>query len=120
MERIEWREIDLAVGFVHLGSDKAKTRSRRLVPVLPNLAAWLAPYAKHGGKVWRGTSNELQHARADLVKASGVAWKDDARPKSFSIRFETDGRQAIADAWTRGAFGASLPGIAPLELGDGS
>ena len=40
VERIEWREIDLAGGFVHLGSDKAKTRSRRLVPVLPNLAAW--------------------------------------------------------------------------------
>lgn len=83
-ERIEWRDVDLAGGFVTVGSDKAKTKARRLVPVAPNLAAWLAPYAKHAGQVWRGTSNDLQDARAACVKASGVTWKPNALRHSFA------------------------------------
>ena len=82
-ERIEWRDIDLAGGFIHVASDKAKTRSRRLVPIVPNLAAWLAPYAKHTGQVWKGTPNDLRDARAETVKAAGVAWKDNGSRHSF-------------------------------------
>ena len=81
--RIEWRDIDLAGGFIHVGADKAKTASRRLIPIQPNLKQWLSPYAKHGGKVWKGTSNDLQHVRATLVKASGVKWKDNGARHSF-------------------------------------
>ena len=83
IERIEWRDIDLAGGFVHVSSDNAKTRSRRLVPIVPNLAQWLAPYAKQTGKVWKGTTNDLRDVRAVTVKASGVAWKDNGLRHSF-------------------------------------
>src|SRR5207302_1137342 len=38
IERLEWKDIDLAGGFIHISADNAKTRSRRLVPILPNLA----------------------------------------------------------------------------------
>jgi integrase len=81
--RIEWRDIDLAGGFIHVGADKAKTASRRLIPIQPNLAQWLAPYAKHTGKVWKGTGNDLQHARAAVVKAAGVKWKDNGARHSY-------------------------------------
>lgn len=85
--RIEWRDIDLAGGFIHVGADKAKTASRRLIPLQPNLAQWLAPYAKHTGKVWKVTTNDLQHVRAALVKASGIAWKaNGARDSYISYR----------------------------------
>lgn len=83
IERLEWQDIDLAGGFIHVSSDKAKTRSRRLVPVLPNLAQWLAPYAEHTGKIWKGTNNDLQDARAETVKAAGVPWKDNGARHSF-------------------------------------
>jgi integrase len=83
IERLEWQEVDLAGGFVHVSSDKAKTRSRRLVPIVPNLAQWLAPYAKHTGKIWKGTTNDLQDARAETVRAAGVAWKDNGLRHSF-------------------------------------
>lgn len=83
IERLEWRDVDLAGGFVHVSSDKAKTRSRRLVPALPNLAAWLAPYAKHTGKIWKRTTNDLRDARAATVKAAGVAWKDNGCRHSY-------------------------------------
>jgi integrase len=81
--RIEWRDIDLAGGFIHVGADKAKTASRRLIPIQPNLKQWLADYAKHTGRVWKGTSNDLQHARKELVKASGVKWKGNGARHSY-------------------------------------
>ena len=81
--RIEWQDIDLAGGFIHVAAEKAKTRSRRLVPVTPNLAQWLAPYAKQRGAVWKGDRHEMATARAATVKAAGVAWKANALRHSF-------------------------------------
>ena len=83
IERLGWRDLDLAGGFIHVSADNAKTRSRRIVPLLPNLAQWLAPYAKHGGMVWNGDEHVLQDARAATVKASGVKWKDNGLRHSF-------------------------------------
>jgi len=83
IQRIEWEDIDLSGGWIHVGSDKAKTRSRRLVPILPNLAQWLAPYAKRSGKVWKETVTTWHHQRAATVEASGVAWKPNALRHSF-------------------------------------
>lgn len=48
--RITWNRIDLD-GFVKIDLGIAKTSSRRLVPLLPNLRAWLAPHAKGTGLV---------------------------------------------------------------------
>jgi len=73
----------MAGGFITVAKGKAKTRSRRLVPVLPNLAQWLERYARRTGKIWKGTSNDLQDARAATVKKSGVAWKDNGLRHSF-------------------------------------
>jgi integrase len=56
IERLEWQDIHLAEKFIVIGKDKAKTASRRIVPIADNLAAWLAPYAEKTGKVWAGTS----------------------------------------------------------------
>jgi integrase len=83
-ERIEWRDVDLSGGFITVASDKAKTKARRLVPVAPNLAQWLAPYAKHAGKIWKGSPNDLQDARALCVKTSGVSWKPNALRHSYA------------------------------------
>ena len=83
-ERIEWRDVDLTGGFIHVASDKAKTKARRLVPIQPNLAQWLASYAKRSGKLWKGTENDLQDARAACVKASGIAWKQNGLRHSYA------------------------------------
>ena len=83
IERIEFKDIDLAGGFIHVAASKAKTRSRRLVPILPNLTQWLAPYARREGKVWTGSERDLLDARAQTVAASGITWKDNALRHSF-------------------------------------
>lgn len=83
IERLDWRDVDMASGFIHVGADKAKTRSRRLVPILPNLAQWLKRLAKREGKVWKGTPDSLRDDRAETVKAASVVWKDNALRHSF-------------------------------------
>jgi len=83
IQRLDWSDLDMAGGFIHVAAEKAKTRSRRLVPILPSLAQWLATLAQQKGKVWKGTENELKEARAETVKAAQTPWKDNALRHSF-------------------------------------
>lgn len=82
--RTSWRDVDVAGGFIHVASDKAKAKARRLIPIRPNLAKWLASYAARTGMLCPATSDELQDARAKCVKASGVKWKANALRHSFA------------------------------------
>jgi integrase len=82
-ERLEWRDIDLASGFITIAKAKAKTRASRLVPILPNLSAWLKPYAERTGMVWPHSERERKRARREMLRASGVKWKDNALRHSF-------------------------------------
>jgi integrase len=83
IERLSWSDIDLTAGFIEVKAAKAKTRSRRLVPILPNLASWLAPLAAQSGNVWKGTVNSIIEARAKAAKAAGVPWKANGLRHSF-------------------------------------
>jgi len=51
IERLDWAEVRLADRLIEVKAEKAKTASRRLVPITENLAKWLAPYAKLDGRV---------------------------------------------------------------------
>lgn len=51
IERLDWRQVKLARGFIDVGGETAKTGQRRLVPIRASLAAWLAPCAKQSGPV---------------------------------------------------------------------
>ena len=83
IERLEWSDIDLAGQFITVAADKAKTASRRLVPVLSALAEWLQPYAKARGRVWTGTHDEFYDAQQEAATAAGIAWKSNALRHSF-------------------------------------
>ena len=81
--RLKWADVDLAGGFIHVSADAAKTASRRLVPIQPNLSAWLRPYSQKRGLIWCPPNN-LQEARDVCVKAAGVKWKTNACRHSFA------------------------------------
>jgi integrase len=51
IKRLDWSEVDLARGHIEVTAAKAKSARRRLVPIQPNLAAWLRPYAMTKGPV---------------------------------------------------------------------
>lgn len=83
IERLEWSDVDLAAGFITVGADKAKTASRRIVPICDALAAWLKTYAGRTGKIWQGTHFQFYGAQKDTATAAGVAWKSNALRHSF-------------------------------------
>lgn len=83
IERLEWSDVDLAGGFIHVSADDAKTASRRIVPILPNLAAWLKDHAKPKGNVWKGTPGELRDIRAVTAAKAETPWKDNGLRHSF-------------------------------------
>jgi integrase len=84
IERLEWSDIDTAGGFIHISADKAKTASRRLVPIVPNLALWLAKCgAKKTGRIWNQRPNDLKDWRAAAVETAETPWKDNALRHSF-------------------------------------
>lgn len=70
IERLDWRDVNLARGFVTVGAANAKTGQRRLVPICSALASWLAPLAHPSGPV-APTSN--MRTRFDNVReAAGL------------------------------------------------
>ena len=51
IERLDWSEVRLADKFIEIKAAKAKTASRRIVPITGNLAKWLKDHAKDEGRV---------------------------------------------------------------------
>lgn len=72
IERLEWSDIDLTGGHITIGASKAKTASRRVVPISDNLAAWLAPYARKQGNVWAGGHDEFYETQQETAAATEV------------------------------------------------
>jgi integrase len=84
IQRLDWSDVVLKgpEPRVKVTAKKAKTRSRRNVPLSQNCIAWLLPYAKESGPV-------VDLARADkqlfiyIASKAGVPWKHNALRHSF-------------------------------------
>ena len=70
--RLEWNEINFEKGHIEVKAGKAKTATRRLVPIQPNLAKWLAPYRGSKGKLFQ--SRRTVDSAIKFAKRMGVAW----------------------------------------------
>ena len=94
IQRLEWEDIRVEDQVIVVGAKKAKTATRRTVPIQPNLAEWLKTAMPTGSKIWDGTDNAFHGAQKDTAKRSGVGWKANALRHSYaSYRFAI-----IADA----------------------
>jgi integrase len=64
IQRLDWSEVDLVRGHIDVKAAKAKSAKRRIVPIQPNLAAWLAPYGAMNGRVVpKGARRKLARVR---------------------------------------------------------
>ncbi len=83
--RLDWSEVDLAGGHIEVKAAKAKTASRRLVPIAENLRAWLAPRHRDSGRVITMTDHKLIQRIGALAKSDAVklAWPHNGLRHSF-------------------------------------
>jgi len=81
IQRLDWSEIDLDDGFIEVKAEKSKTDTRRLVPIAPNLKAWLKECRKKSGPVcpFGNVVNQLMKLVAKVNKAMPKGTPDKAK-----------------------------------------
>ena len=82
VERLDWSHVDLESGFIEVTAKNSKTARRRLVKILPNLTAWLAPLEMTSGPV---IPLNLRWLLADARERAGIScWPSNALRHSYA------------------------------------
>ena len=84
IQRLDWSEVHLTgpERFIEVTAGKAKTASRRTVPISDNCAAWLSPHVKTSGPVAAFERSDKQ-LFIYLAEKAGVPWKHNGLRHSF-------------------------------------
>lgn len=85
--KLDWGQISLSRRHIIVSSTSAKKtkrgRQRRIVPVVPNLLAWLSPFSKRSGRVIEMEEDNYCDLRMAAVEAAGFEWRKNALRHSF-------------------------------------
>jgi integrase len=82
IQRLAWNEVDLGRGHIEVKAAKAKSARRRIVPIQPNLEAWLQPCSGMTGRVVpAGARRKLARARTAAKLAN---WPTNGLRHSFA------------------------------------
>jgi integrase len=80
--RLEWSEINFEKGHIEVKARKAKPATRRLVPIQPNIAKWLAPYRGRKGKLFQ--SRRTVDSAIKFAKRLSIPWKANCLRHSYA------------------------------------
>jgi integrase len=92
ISRLDWSEVHLDKCLIEIKKGKAKTRSRRLVPISDNLAAWLKTCAKPAGPVWAYSEPTMFEFMTDSATKAGLKWRHNALRHSYISYRVADGK----------------------------
>jgi integrase len=81
--RLHWEDVKFERGKIEVGKDKAKTATRRLVPIQPNLLQWIAAHRARTGRVFLGGEDAANRA-IGYAKAAGLEWPNNALRHSYA------------------------------------
>ena len=81
--RLEWEDFRWDQGYIDISREKSKTATRRLVPILPNLAAWLESYREKTGKVCPLKNMQSSAKRLGMSEKVKVKWRQNVLRHSF-------------------------------------
>lgn len=82
IQRLDWQDVKMSAGIIEIRAAKAKTASRRTIPIVANLAEWLKLYRQDSGPVcaYSNMAEQLLYlsiavkkARAEKVAESTAA-----------------------------------------------
>src|SRR5262249_32692141 len=128
IQRLEWNDIRFDDAMITIGASKAKTASRRLVPIVPNLREWLMKHRQKSGLVvaHKDVAFELhilakranQLRRAVWAEANGVTAEqlaaNDAKAKEQAAKREKGKLQSQKGEVPPGAQTAEIEGWTPF------
>jgi integrase len=80
--RLEWEDVNFGRGYIQVGKAKAKTATRRLVQIQPNLEMWLAPYRAKSGLIF--VSEHAADRSIEQAKAAGIEWPNNVLRHSYA------------------------------------
>lgn len=82
LKRLDWADVSPSRGYVEVRARKSKTGARRLVPIQPNLASWLAHCVKTVGPVFpRARAEERVHEYSRRLR---IDWPNNALRHSYA------------------------------------
>jgi integrase len=84
-QRLTWEDVWRVPGHIEVKPAKAKTRRRRLVEMVPALAAWLRPYQQRTGPLWHLGVDRYQERFGELRAALQIP----SRPNGLRHAFCT-------------------------------
>ena len=80
--RLHWKDVNFESSYITVSQEKAKTATRRRVPIQPNLMQWLTPYRDQNRVVFK-TPRDARRAIA-FAKSCGVEWPNSALRHSYA------------------------------------
>lgn len=88
IQRLEWKDIRFDDGLIEIRASKAKTASRRLVPILPNLKTWFLKYRQPAGFVvnHRNVAFELHLIAKRANQSRRAAWAESKGKTAEDLR----------------------------------
>ena len=81
--RLDWADIERHPGFIEVAAHKAKTATRRVVPVSDNLSRWLAIAPRNGTHLWPHSKDGFFKAMRRSADDAKLKWKHNALRHSF-------------------------------------
>lgn len=81
--RLEWSDIERRPGFIEVAAHKAKTATRRIVPITGNLARWLAAAPRSCTRVWPHSKDPFFKAMRKAADSAKITWKHNVLRHSF-------------------------------------
>jgi integrase len=83
IKRLHWEDFKWDRGHIEIAGRKAKTASRRLVPLTDNLKAWLEPWRAETGAIV--SFDDVSGALCDVALKAGIpgGWRRNAMRHSF-------------------------------------
>lgn len=81
LKRLDWQAVNLLTAYITVEGKVAKTKRKRMVPITPNMKAWLQPVMKSLGPVAPLDTDRLK--RETCQRAGIMNWPSDATRHSF-------------------------------------
>lgn len=70
--RLDWSHVEFDESYVRLPKNITKTGQGRHIPIEPNLAKWIAPFAKRTGSILPCSEETLRRGERGLRKVHGI------------------------------------------------